>query len=246
MNNRYLAVLCLVVLSILAMGCKHGSVLTSTNIAQKARTSPRIGDKAVYTAKNVAPKIPIIGGESTGQRTDTIINSGKHRRSLPSYITGTFDLKEDSIQRVGLSQKRHTVITWFGEDADGNLYLLGDSFDGKPWDIVTNPDPPMYLPSKMKVGTWWKCIANFNGGNTESIIFQCLGKESVSTPLGNLDAYKINVDYSDTRLQTKMTGSMWMPQNLPAVFALKESYNVTNSLLTIGMSYDLERIELAE
>lgn len=227
-------------------GCNHTTPVTSANIGQIGRTSPHIGDKAAYSIKNTLPKIGNTTVESGGSRTYTVAASGNHGRSLPPYITRTFDLQEDIRQHVEFLRTSRTVIIWLGEDASANLYLLGESLDGKSWDIVTDADPPLYMPSQMKVGSWWRYTANFNSGNTETAAYQCVGTESISTPAGPFDAYKLGVEFSRTPFQSKVTGYDWLPRNLPIVFELKEIYSNAGPSLNMGTNYSLESVELAD
>lgn len=246
MNRRYLIILCIVILSSLLIGCNHKTSITPGNSGQQTRTSPHIGDQAKYT--NV---MDIQGGQQlnvtgNGNRTYTIVAANNNRRTVPSNIINTFDLREDITQRIGNRNKTHIVMTWIGEDITGNLYRLGESVDGSTWDIVKDTNPPLYMPSKIKVGYWWKSVANFESGNIESITYRCYGIESLSTPLGTLKAYKLSRDVTDTRFKTSLTGFVWIPLTLPIVFELKESNDVTNPLANGNLNYKLESIELAE
>lgn len=246
MRNRYLAVLWLTILAIFVMGCNHGSAVTPANIGQIGRASPHIGDKATYTIDINASNPLGSSAKGGGRRIYTILASSNHGRTLPSYIIRTFDLQADTTQRIGIGGAKRTTVIWIGEDASGNLYRLGVSYDGKSWDVVSNPDPPLYVPSKIKVGYAWTSVANFESGNVESLLYKCVGIESMQTPLGNIEAYRLSADVSHTRSQTKSTGFVWIPRTLPIVFELRESYDAATPLGNIRTSYDLESVELAQ
>ena len=186
MGRRYLVIPFLVILLGLIVGCKHNISITPSNSGQQTRTSSHIGDRARYISTMSMQGVQ--GLHANGNRTYTIVATNNHGRTILSKIVNTFDLKEDITSRVGNRSKAHTVITWFGEDISGNLYRLGDSIDGKTWDMVKDADPQLYMPSKMQVGCWWRSTMNMESGNKQILTYRCLGIESIPTRLGPLKA----------------------------------------------------------
>jgi hypothetical protein len=241
-------VVAMVVFLLPLAGCgRNTSVASHQSGHRQSKTTPVIGDTAEHsltTTTSIADQSPIAGH---GQRKCTITDSANHGRSIPSHIIKTFDFREDTENQVGTRSKQRTFITWFGLDAEGNCYLLGESEDGMTWDVVTDAAPPMYMPSKLNVGASWSYTAHFASGATESVASTCVGMERVKTPSGGFQAYKLN-----SRIERKganISGYIWVSPDAPLVFEVAADINVSTDVYgipgTTHTIYQLTRLNLA-
>lgn len=214
------------------VGCSQRSAVTGTSQSPQGRSTVRIGDKAEYSLNSKASSS--VGSSATlrviGSKRYTVVAGKNHGRSVPSFIVRTYDLREDSEQRIGLMGRSRTIVSWFGEDASGNVYLLGESPDGAEWDVVTDANPPLQMPCAIKEGDSWGYSAHFASGGVETLSFKCLGKEMLKTPAGEYEAYKLSLAMSHTRLGVDMTGYMWVTPSLPLLFELKGEFSTKVSL----------------
>lgn len=246
MNRTLAVILGLFVLLLSISGCSHKSSVTSATIGQ-GRTSPHIGDRVMYRVKFSASDGTNDRTIADGNRIYTVVAHKDHRRSLPSYITKDYDVQSTLSMHSLLRRKNQTMSVWFGEDAAGNIYLLGMSTDGESWDISTDAKPQIYMPAKIKAGSKWKCIANCDTGNTISFEFAYIGTESISTPMGDLNTYKLS-SKSSFGNNGNPVGFVWMPTNLPIVFEMKEEYESKSpgTSVVFKQNYAIDNIELAK
>lgn len=239
MKIRRFSALVTTLLLMTVVGCSRQSAVTSfTPESKPSRNSPQIGDVAEYslTGKAILSR-GATAFSVTGHITYTVI-APSQQRELPSYIVRSFEIKEDHLQNVGgLGGSRRTAWTWLGEDASGNLYLLGESFDGKKWDLVTNSPLPLYMPADMKVGSAWGYAADFGNGGKESLASRCVGMERIKTPAGEYYAYKLSETVTRTGFPS-VAGYIWVSPDLPHGFELKMEFSATDPALVT------ERVEL--
>ncbi|MHB1455552.1 MAG: hypothetical protein ACYC0V_01415 [Armatimonadota bacterium] len=245
MNWKHLVVFGPVIVMLVIAGCSHRTPVTSANIIQQSRKIPHVGDRAVYSMKfnDSSGRYP----QGSGSMIYTVVTAEKHGRSLPSYIIKNYEIKMDVTLRRLSSSKNYTVNVWHGIDAAGNVYLLGISIDGETWDIVSDDNPPIYIPANIKVGLSWKCALNCRNGKAASYEFVCVAKENIPTIMGNQDAYKLKLKsaYLGKGIQT---GFVWVATNIPPEFKLKEEGESTNtdSSQRFAQTLLLESIELAK
>lgn len=214
------------VLVMSTIGCgRQGSVAS----ARKGTTLPAIGDTADYSIdSDVNAGVP--DGhvpQIVGSRKYTVVESPGHGRSVPSYVTRTLDLREEIVQQLGGLSKSRVVISWLGIDASGNVYLLGEALDGVNWEVVSDTNPPVYMPAEVKPGSSWQYVAHFAGGNTESCVNNCVGSEAIITPSGTFQSLKVSYDASRTGVNgadVRMSGHRWLGAGLPYVFEVRNEY----------------------
>lgn len=179
---RYrLGILCLLVL-VLAAGCGRRMALEPNKPAR----APMTGDTAKYVTK------VLTGFDNSQFRRDTddtvTIQVGtNHSSSVPAGLVQTFDAKRQTSNNSG----SHTTYTWFGEDAQNNIYLLGISGDGQEWDLVTDSTLPLMTPGSPSVGANWGFVAHLASGVTMTYSGKVAGTEWLTTRAGKFEAYKI-------------------------------------------------------
>lgn len=247
MNRKYWVAIALIMMVFGIVGCSHKSSVTSATISQQGRTSAHIGDKVVYSLKFSESDGSNVRTLADGSRIYTIIAHKDHRRSLPSYIIKDYEVQAKLTMRRFLRSKNDTMGMWLGEDAVGNTYLLGMSSDGESWDISSDANPQIYMPAKIKAGSHWKCVANCDTSITISFEFAYIGTERISTPIGDLDTYKLSAKSSFGN-NGNLAGFIWMPVHLPTVFEMKEEYESKRAGMPsiFRQSFSIESIELAK
>lgn len=210
------------------VGCSNHNV-SDTGVQpamQSGHAAPAVGDTAEYVTSSA-----VAGMQSTGHRKVSVVQSANHGRSIPSYITRTFDVREDTLQNLGGVSKSRTVITWLGVDNKGNVYLLGVSMDGRNWDVVSDSDPPVCMPCEIMPGSSWKYDARLASGNTTSLNCSCVGTESMSTPAGTFEALKLTISFSYTGMGgVSYSGYEWVCSAISYVLTLKTDVNSTVKL----------------
>lgn len=218
------------------LGCsRQGAVTHSSARGARPSNTPQVGDVAEYsltmnvTLHGASSAVPI-----TGHQTYTVTSATDGGRTVPSAIVRSFNIVENHVQEAGGIRNYEEVIVWLGEDATGNLYLLGESPDGKNWDYVTNTTPPLYMPAEIRSGSAWQYTATFTSGNTERVTYRCVGKETLKTPAGEYNAYKLSADMRFTQLPDT-TGYIWISSELPYVFEVKGEYRSSKRIH--GMSH---------
>ena len=235
MSKPYLALL---VVPVLLAGCgNHGRLVTTAQTApRRTAPAPVVGD-AVQYEMTITGQIGISGSsmpiDSSSHRDVTVTEAANHGGTVPSSITRTFEIREESVQSVGVMKSQTTVISWLGEDAAGNLYLLGESLDGVTWDVVTDRTAPIYMPAVIGPGSSWKYCARFASGNTESCDNTCLGAEDVTTPAGSFRALKVSTKFSRTGVRgtdVNLQSTKWLAQDIPCVLEVKSEYDMTSSI----------------
>lgn len=147
---------------------------------------PVTGDTAKYVTKVWT------GFDNSQFRKDTddtlTIETGtNHAAAIPAGMIRTFDVKH--VMKGNTTSR--TIITWYGEDAQNNNYLLGISPDGKEWDLVTDATPPMNCPGSLSVGMNWNYVVHLASGITMECTDKVVGTEWLSTEAGKFEAYKI-------------------------------------------------------
>ncbi len=241
--SRIVTAIAILVCLLHVVGCSQRSAVTGTSQSPQGRSTVRIGDKAEYSLNSKAASS--VGSSATltgiGSKRYTVVAGKNHGRTVPSYIVKTYDLREDSEQRAGFIRRSKTVVSWLGEDASGNVYLLGESLEGVHWDAVRDANPPLQWPCAIKVGDSWGYSAHFASGGVETVSFKCLGKEMLTTPTGKYEAYKLSLAMSDTRLRVDMTGYTWVTPSLPLLFELRDEYSTKVSL---PVASDVEQVHV--
>lgn len=245
MSKKYTIAFSLFVALITIAGCTYGASVKSVKINHQSRTSPHIGDRAVYSLKfnDSSGRYP----QGSGSMIDTVTAAGKHGRSLPSYIVRNFEIRSDVTMHRSSRTKKQIGNVWYGEDAAGNVYILGICLDGEIWNIVSDAKPPVCMPAKIKVGSSWKCAVNCKNKNFALFEYACIGKENLSTPMGNQDAYKLKVK-STYPGKGSQVSFMWVSTNIPPEFKLKgeTQSTYTGSSQKFDQSYTLKSIEFAK
>jgi hypothetical protein len=187
----------------------------------------------------------IADAEINGSATYTITASKNHGRHLPSYIIKTYDQKEEIAMHLKSISRKSTVISWYGEDASGNQYLLGRSSNGGLWDVVTNANPTVYMPAKLKPGMSWKCVSKLKSDDTFTMECACVGMETISTTFGNLNTFKITQILMFASSGSS-TGTFWLSPNLPNIFEIKTEADVESPNSKVGLIYNIKSVELAD
>lgn len=246
---------CAVIFSILLVvavsGCDRQTSVTDSRATSGVNRLPKVGDTAEYSIVyflgtsdvNTEPL-------ANGRRTCRITTSANRGRELPSHIVRSFDVREDIETKGGLSKATNTVTVWLGEDKLGNLYLLGACLDGSTWDVVTDANPPLYMPHRIQEGASWSYVAHFASGATESLAFEYVGRETMMIAEGQHEAYKLKTYMSHSLLQITASGYTWLPVDPPFLFELKSELESKSSVLgmpvTTRMLSTLERIRLSK
>lgn len=253
MKNYFLIIIA-TTLALSVLGCRHRAVATNTYTGQQQNmTMLHAGDKAEYSL-NGNTQISLGANslsqiQGTGHKTVTVVAGTNHGRAVPSYVVETFDIQSDNQEQAKGRSKSWTDVIWIGKDVSGNLYLLGESPDGAKWDVVTDTNAPLYMPSKLSVGYSWGYIAHFASGSTESLDMKCVGMEKLSTPVGEYNAYKVSETGTHTRLRVNLSGYIWLTSSQPFIFELKGQISSTIPMLGVqanhSSDYTLESISLA-
>lgn len=239
----------LVILALLCPGCgRRSPSISSTSTRRTGQwATPMVGDKVVRanmmtvaiapgTTNNVRP---------TGQQILTILESTNHGRVLPPSIVRTFDVREDILTSLGGLSRSRFLVTWFGLDAQGNTYILGESDDGLRWDLFTDSDPPVCFPATIQPGSSWGYTAHFASGGVESVEMKCLRTEKLNTSAGVFDAYVASgvVTRKGSRMQTQV----WLSPSVPAVFELKvEGDGSAEGMPNVHLVSTVESVSLAK
>ncbi len=220
-------------------GCSsHSPSITSVQTSQRNVSAvPTVGDTADYT---IAGEIQMATGLGSGKgvacdghKTITVTQAANHGRSFGSYIKSTWELRTDSVQTLGGLNESSAAIVWHGADASGNIYLLGRSPDGVSWDVVTDAEPPVCIPSELKPGTTWQYTAHFGSGSIESSAESCIGAEEVKTPAGTFPTLKVSCNLSKTAVRganVNLNGHTWACSGTPHAVEVK-SDNIANMQL---------------
>lgn len=212
-----------VLVSIIALaaivGCSRQGAVISNRLSKH---SPEIGDRAEYS---IDGKVALFGTnvalQSTGRRTSRVVAPTNRRRPVPAYIVRSFDLREDQFQQIGGQRaKRSTAVTRLGEDASGNLYLLGESLDGRKWEFTADATLPLYMPAEIRSDSAWGYAAKFDTGSEESVAYRCVGMERITTPAGQYEAFKISEKVTRSGLPS-YAGYIWISPDLPYVLEVK-------------------------
>jgi len=249
--RRHSLVLTGLVFILLMLGCNHRAAITTLSPSrQQNRAIVQVGDKAEYSINSSATN-PLNNKDTiqvTGHRTYSVVASADHGRSVPSFITRTFDFQEDTEERAGSIGKSRTVVTWFGQDAPGNLYMLGVSEDGVKWSFVTDANLAVYMPFQLQEGCSWQYVTHFDDGKTLSVSQKCVGMERLRTPAGDFDAYKVSANTTWDGIS--YSGYTYISTNLPLIFELKEEAAFDSPVrgLQTNMSqvYMLENLSLVQ
>ena len=236
---------------LLLAGCGGPSVTTRRAVGPGA-WAPKIGDTAEYETSTAF----VLPGAQTptqvsGSMRSTIVAATNHGRSLPSYIARTFDVRDEITAGTGLRSRSRMVLHWRGVDATGNVYLLGESLDGTTWDVVTDPDPPVYMPAEIKPGISWRYVTHFASGSTESSESTCVCTEELATAAGSFHTLKVSVAYTRTGTgAANVTGCTWLASSVPSVFDVKSEYDGTTPIggmqVTASLVYNLKSLRLAQ
>jgi len=80
----------------------------------------------------------------------------------------------------------------------------------------------------------------------ESVAMKCVGRERVTTPAGEFEAYKVSITI--TRLGMSLSGYMWLAEDVPLVFELKAQFSSDGSMkgmpASISQLHTLEKLKL--
>lgn len=149
-----------------------------------------------------------------------------------------FDLVQHQEHTMMGRSQSNTLIIRLGEDASGNLYLLGKLREGKSWDFIIDTTPPLCMPAKISWGSAWQYTAHYASGSNETIVYSCLGSEHLKTPAGEYDAYKLKVNMTFSQIPDA-TGYVWISPNLPYVFELRSEVSSTEPVRGVSQRMDM-------
>jgi len=224
--KKYIVAFGALVFPLVVLSCSQkGAVTSASSGRQGVRASAKVGDRAEYslnfTTQIMTGNRSSIPAKVTGHKTVTVVASTNHGRSVPPQIVTTYDVRSDTQQQGRGGSRSRTTIAWCGEDSSGNVYLLGESQDGVKWDVVTDINPPIILPSKLKVGDSWSYVAHLSSGSTESYAMKCVGVERLRTPAGEYDTYKVGRTGTHSGVGVTLSGYAWLTLSLPLVFEVR-------------------------
>lgn len=232
--------LALVTCALFAPGCGRRASVLNAQSASPSWTLPKAGDTADYIIATSVQTVPgLTPGTPTatqGRRKVTVSKATNHGRTIPASIEQDIEVKEEIAQTLGVLSKSSTVITWLGIDGQGNAYLLGESLDGVTWDVVTDSNPPQYMPATVSPGSSWSYCAHFASGNTESCTNSCTGTENITTPAGSFQAVKVDVTWSRTGMRgadVSLRGNKWLARELPYVLEIKTESNMASKVASM-------------
>lgn len=217
--GRYIGVVCFLILA-LTTGCGRRVAI----VPGQPPRAPMTGDTAKYVSKVST------GFDNSQFRNDTddtisVETGTNHADVIPTGIVQTYDLKIVTQSNTGT----HKIITWCGDDAQSNTYLLGINKDDSGWDLVTDSTLPMVGPGSPSVGMTWGYVAHLASGVTMTYNGKVVGKEWLNTDAGKFETYKIAdnlVTETDSLLGkevTNTTGFTWVSPQVSDLFIKSEA-----------------------
>jgi hypothetical protein len=171
-----------------------------------------IGDKYVY-AVDVMFVEPGKAQEVRGMQTLAIIGTVRTAQGVTAYVRQT-ELHEQTEAKAVRDKKVFKTRTaktseYMYQDATGTEFEYGGINEAGKEFFITEPKQGFFVfqPSPITVGTTFHQKSKDTGGGTTDMNFKVIGTETITTPAGEFECYKI--ESFGTNDGAEMKGMEW-------------------------------------